>query len=145
MNDRNLGIAAILLAIFMLWQSYGMVPAFSYEPLGPRAFPMLLGVLIGLCGIYLLIKGQFKAAYIAPNTQLKIFILFLLFIAYGFLFQPLGFIVSTFLAILSIGYLFGGRLIPLLISGVVSSVALYFLFDRALSVVLPVGILGKWL
>lgn len=145
MNDRTLGIAALLLSAFMLWQSYGMVPAFSYEPLGPRAFPMLLGALIGLCGIYILIKGQFKAAYIAPNTQLKIVILFLLFVAYGFLFQPLGFIVATFLAIVSIGFIFGGRLVPLLISGVVSSIALYFLFDRVLSVVLPVGILGKWL
>lgn len=145
MNDRLLGIAALGLAAFMLWQGYGMVPAFSYEPLGPRAFPMLLGGLIGVCGLVLVFKGLYRAPATPLATNLRILLLFVFILAYGLLFQPLGFIVATALVVMAVGYLFGGRPLPLVISAVLISVGLYFLFDKLMDVVLPVGILGHWL
>lgn len=145
MNDRVLGIAALLLAGFMFWQSYDMVPDFSYEPLGPRAFPMLLSVMIAFCGLYLVIKGQFQAHPVANDVKLRIILLALVILIYALLFQPLGFILATFLAVMAIGFLFGGKLLPLSITSLLTAVILYVLFDRVLEVVLPVGILGHWL
>lgn len=145
MNDRLLGIAALALAGFMLWQGYGMVPSFSYEPLGPRAFPMLLGGLIAICGLVLIFKGLYRAPATPASTQIRIFILFLCILGYGLLFQTLGFIVATFLVVIAVGYLFGGKLLPLAISALIIAVGLYFLFDRLMDVVLPTGILGHWL
>lgn len=145
MNDRVLGIAALLLASFMFWQSYDMVPDFSYEPLGPRAFPMLLSIMIAFCGLHLIIKGQFQAQPISRDAKLRIILLALVILGYALIFQPLGFIIATFLAIFAIGYLFGGKWLPLSISSLLIAVTLYVLFDRVLEVVLPVGLLGHWL
>lgn len=145
MNDRTLGIATILLGAFMLWQGYGMVPDFSYEPLGPRAFPMLLGGLIIGCGLFLTFKGLYRAPATPVASQLRIFLLFIFILAYGLFFQSLGFIVATALMVLAVGYLFGGKPIPLIISAIFISLGLYFLFDKLMDVVLPVGLLGNWL
>lgn len=145
MNDRLLGISTLLLGVFMLWQGYGMVPAFSYEPLGPRAFPMLLGGLICACGLLLTLKGLYRAPATSWASHFRIFLLFSLILAYGMLFQSLGFILATALLVLGAGYLFGGKPIPLIISAIVISCSLFFLFDRLMDVVLPVGLLGRWL
>ena len=51
MNDRTLGIAALALAAFMTWAGWDIEAPFAYEPVGPRAFPLLLALIIGLCGL----------------------------------------------------------------------------------------------
>lgn len=145
MNDRLLGLLALLLAAFMFWQSRGMVPAFSYEPLGPRAFPMLLSFFIAFCGIVLLLKGQYRSAPLSTATRVRLILLTLSLLGYALLFIPLGFIVATFLAILAIGGLFGGRPVPLISASIIAPVTLYYLFDQLLDVVLPMGILGRLL
>src|SRR5690625_1749378 len=148
MNDRLLGLLALLLAAFMFWQSRGMVPAFSYEPLGPRAFPMLLSFFIAFCGIVLLLKGQYRSAPLSTATRVRLVLLALSLLGYALLFIPLGFIVSTFLAMLAIVAivgLFGGRPLPLISASIIAPVTLYYLFDQLLDVVLPMGILGRLL
>src|SRR5690606_42125783 len=57
MNDRTLGIAALVLAALMTWAGWDIETPFAYEPVGPRAFPMLIALIIGLCGLRLAIKG----------------------------------------------------------------------------------------
>ena len=57
LNDRILGIAALIFAALIVALGYDLVPPFSYEPVGPRAFPMLLAAIIAICGISLIIKG----------------------------------------------------------------------------------------
>lgn len=142
MSDRSLGTCAIFLAIFMFWQSYDMVPNFSYEPLGPRAFPLLLSLLIALCGFSLIVKNKFKSESISKLTKIRILFLSLILFAYAFSFIPLGFIISTSIAILAIGYLFKGPTIPIVLSSISIPIILYYIFDHLLEVVLPAGILG---
>ena len=50
LNDRLLGVAALLLAAFLTWFGHDLQAPFAYEPVGPRAFPLLLAAVIGLCG-----------------------------------------------------------------------------------------------
>lgn len=145
MNDRILGLLALLLAAFMFWESREMVPAFSYEPLGPRAFPMLLSIFIAFCGLVLLFKGQYHSAPLATKTRIRLALLALSLLGYAILFIPLGFIIATSLAILAIGSLFGASPAPLLSASIIAPITLYFLFDQLLDVVLPLGILEKLL
>lgn len=141
MTDRYLGVAAIVFAALMVWFGWGIEAPFSYEPVGPRAFPLLLALCIGLCGLWLVIKGKFQAPANPPGTNARIALMVVYCLGYALLFGPLGFIVATTMVTILIGRLFGGAWGKVILGGVVMSVFFFVLFDRVLDVVLPLGIL----
>jgi len=142
MNDRILGIFALVLAAFITWGGWDIEAPFSYEPVGPRAFPLLLALIIGLCGLWLVYKGGNAVEPNAPGANGRILMMVAYAAIYALLFQWLGFIVATALMTVVVGRLFGGGWGKCAVGGVVMGVLFFFLFDRALDVVLPAGILG---
>ncbi|MHB1198792.1 MAG: tripartite tricarboxylate transporter TctB family protein [Polaromonas sp.] len=144
MSDRILGAVCVLVAAGMAWAAQGYAAAISYEPVGPRAFPLLLSGLMGVAGLWLVFKpgvGKSAAAFDAGNAT-RIGISALSIMAYAALFQTLGFIVATTLVALPVGMAFGGRWKQSLLGGLGLGVALFFLFDKLLDVVLPTGVLS---
>jgi len=145
LNDRWLGVFAIGLSVFLFWFGHGLEAPFAYEPVGPRAFPMLLAAIICLCGLILLIKG---GSPVAPNTHsanFRILLMVAIIAAYGMLFQLLGFIIATTLMTACVARLFGGTWLRSATAGILMGVIFFFLFDRLLDVVLPSGLLRAWL
>lgn len=142
MSDRILGAACVALAIAMAWFAQGYAPAFSYEPVGPRAFPRLLAGLMAIAGAWLVIKptvvenpfqgGAFKLIGLSVATVF----------CYALFFQVLGFTLSTALMAVPVGMAFGGSWKQALLGGAGLGVGLFLLFDKALDVVLPTGILS---
>jgi putative tricarboxylic transport membrane protein len=145
LNDRLLGIAALLLAAFLTWFGYDLEAPISYEPVGPKAFPLLLALIIALCGLRLVFKGGNPVEANPSGANARIFAMVASLAIYAFLFQWLGFIVATALMTIIIGRLFGGTWGQLIVGGVLTGLLLFFLFDRGLDVVLPTGILGDLL
>ncbi|MFC3339019.1 tripartite tricarboxylate transporter TctB family protein [Paracandidimonas soli] len=145
MNDRILGIASLLLAIFLTWQSYGMEAPFSYEPLGPNAFPLMIAFIIGVCGLILIVKGSLIVDRNPPGANARIASMVICIAAYAFLFQWAGFVIATAGMTAIVGRLFGGKWLWTILSGVILGVAFFLLFDKALDVVLPTGLLGDLL
>lgn len=145
MTDRTLGICALILAAFMTWAGWDIEAPFAYEPVGPRAFPMLVALLIGLCGLRLAIKGGNPVQGNTPGANARITLMVLGTAAYAFLFQWLGFVIATALMTIYVGRLFGGAWLKCAIGGVVMGLFFFLLFDRALDVVLPAGLLGDLL
>jgi len=145
LNDRLLGIVALLIAAFLTWYGYDLEAPFSYEPVGPKAFPLLLALVIALCGVRLVLKGGGNVPANPPGANLRIAVMVGVLLAYGYFFQTLGFIVATSLMCLTIGRMFGGSWTKTLIGSVLLSIGLFLLFDRVMDVVLPAGILGGWL
>ncbi|AUL48963.1 hypothetical protein BBB39_20615 [Bordetella trematum] len=143
MNDRLLGILALVLAAFITWAGWDLEAPFAYEPVGPRAFPMLIALIIGLCGLRLAIKGGHQVEANPPGANGRIALMVLFAAAYAFLFQWLGFIIATVLMTMAVGRLFGGSWTKMLIGGVVMGLLFFLLFDKALDVVLPTGLLGE--
>ncbi|TEA78266.1 tripartite tricarboxylate transporter TctB family protein [Allopusillimonas ginsengisoli] len=141
MTDRYLGFAAILFAALMVWFGWDIEAPFSYEPVGPRAFPLLLAACIGLCGVWLLFKGRFHAEGNPPGANGRIALMVIYCIAYALLFDTLGFIVATALVTVLVGRLFGGTWGKVALGGVIMSIFFFVLFDRVLDVVLPLGLL----
>lgn len=143
MTDRTLGLSALIFAGLMAWFGRGLQAPFAYEPVGPRAFPMLVALIIALCGAWLLFKdwrGARRTAHAIAWPRMLLMAVYIL--AYAQLFVPLGFILSTTLMTVLIGRLFDGGWVKTLIGGLVMSVFFYYLFDRTLDVVLPLGPLG---
>ncbi|NLY65321.1 MAG: tripartite tricarboxylate transporter TctB family protein [Alcaligenaceae bacterium] len=143
MNDRVLGIAALLLAVFLTWFGYGLEAPFAYEPVGPKAFPLMLALVIALCGANLVYKGGNAVEPNPEGANSRIITMFLYVVAYAFLFQWLGFIVSTTLMTVFVGRLFDGSWIKSIMGGVLMGILFFLLFDKGLDVVLPTGILGE--
>lgn len=142
LNDRTLGIAALVLAAFLTWHGYDLEAPFAYEPVGPKAFPLLVALIIALCGLRLVVKGGNPADPNPPGANARIGIMVGLVAGYAFLFQWLGFVIATAAMTILVGRLFGGTWLKSAIGGVVMSVGFFFLFDRVLDVVLPTGLLG---
>lgn len=142
MNDRLLGVLALCLAAFMTWAGWDIEAPFAYEPVGPRAFPMLIAGIIGLCGLRLAFKGGHAVEPAAPGVNKRIALMMAVALGYAFLFQWLGFIVATAIMTVLVARLFDGSWVKSAIGGVVMGVAFFLLFDKVLDVVLPTGLLG---
>ncbi|MGV3726095.1 tripartite tricarboxylate transporter TctB family protein [Hydrogenophaga sp.] len=142
MSDRALGAACVLASVAMAAAARDYSAAFSYEPLGPRAFPMLLAVGLGLCGLWMLWRPTqgaqaFKGIPWVPTLWCAGAI-----VVYAALFQTLGFVVATTLMTVPVGMAFGGTWRQTLAGGAALGLVLFLLFDKVLDVVLPVGLLG---
>lgn len=142
LNDRVLGIAALIFAALITAFGYDLEPPFSYEPVGPKAFPLLIALIVAICGVRLVIKGGGEVDANPPGANTRIMAMVAYLAAYAFLFQWVGFVVATTVMVALVGRLFHATWPQAVIGGVVMSVGLFYLFDKGLDVVLPTGILG---
>ncbi len=60
MSDRILGAVCVVAAAGMAWAAQDYAAAISYEPVGPRAFPLLLAGLMAIAGAWLVIRPTLK-------------------------------------------------------------------------------------
>lgn len=140
-TDRLLGATAIAVAAMMLVFGYALQAPFAYEPVGPRAFPLIAAGMIALCGIILVLKpGEPNSEPAGPIGALAA--LSGCLVGYALLFQPLGFVIATTIFMIPIAMIFGAKWWQGAVTGVVLAVSSYLLFDRVLEVVLPVGPFG---
>ncbi|CRX06082.1 tripartite tricarboxylate transporter TctB family protein [Pseudomonas aeruginosa] len=113
---------------------------FSYEPVGPRAYPLLCLALMG--------AGLVGSCMAAEDEQplggavlLKVLACIALLLVFAGLFETLGFILSAALVGSCMAILYGARPIPAVVTASLLGIGLYWLFDRALDVPLPLGVL----
>ena len=142
MSDRILGAMCVIVAAAMAWAAQDYTPAFSYEPVGPRAFPRLLALLMALFGAWLVMRPTRGDRVYAGLPLRSIALSAVAVFLYAALFQTLGFAIATALMAVPIGMAFGGTWKQTLIGGVGLGVGFYLLFDKVLDVVLPTGILA---
>ena len=140
--------ASVLLVVcaglaIMVWPYQA---AFSYEPVGPRAFPLLMLALMALGLIYMIFRPS-PVVHSEEDPQLdrqtltKIGLCVLLLLVFAGTFEPLGFILSSALVGIPMARLYGGRWLPGILIISLMSVGLYLLFDKAMDVPLPLGLL----
>jgi putative tricarboxylic transport membrane protein len=120
--------------------------AFSYEPVGPRAFPLLMLGLMGAALLYMVfrpapIKHSEDEPPLDSETLTKIAICVALLLVFAGLFEPLGFILSSILIGIPMARLYGGRWMPSIVVTTLMAIGLYLLFDRVMDVPLPLGLL----
>ena len=120
--------------------------AFSYEPVGPRAFPLLMLGLMGLGLIYMIVRPtpvvhSEDDPQLDRDTLIKIGVCVVLLLIFAGTFEPLGFILSSILIGIPMARLYGGRWLPSVVIISLMSVGLYLLFDKAMDVPLPLGLL----
>ncbi|MGE8571054.1 MAG: tripartite tricarboxylate transporter TctB family protein [Acinetobacter amyesii] len=145
-SERILTAIIAVCGFFLLIYAYNFEAPISYDPVGPKAFPILLMGLITVSAIYLTVRPamMFEPVELGWNKHLigKLVLCTLALSLYALCFEWLGFIVATLLMTIAVGKLFNGKTVPVVITGLVLSMSTYYLFDRVLDVPLPLGFLG---
>lgn len=139
MSDRVFALVWLALCAVAAGIGWQIEAAFSYEPIGPRAYPLLVIVLMALCAGCLACRRGDRADWPSAATLGRLSSLALLLLAYAAVFEWLGFPLASALLIVGIGRLFGGGWLACLLLGVISGIGLYYGFDRLLDVTLPAG------
>lgn len=142
MSDRILGAVCVVAGAGMAWAAQDYAAPISYEPVGPRAFPLLLAGLMALAGAWLVVRPGPRGFGLEARHFRSIGLAVVAVFAYAALFETLGFPVATALMSLPVGMAFGGSWKQALAGGVVAGLVFFLLFDKLLDVVLPTGLLA---
>lgn len=130
----------------LLYLAWGYTAPIAYDPLGPRPYPVLLLSLLAIGTAVLTFRPAKFMQAIDLGWQKPIVKNLVLcgtaMLLYAILFETLGYIIATTLMAWAIGVLFQGGVLKSLIASVLMAVLSYFLFDKALDVTLPLGILS---
>lgn len=140
MSDRifaGIWIALCIAGLFIGWQ---IQSEYSYEPVGPRPFPLAIIGLMLLCAVLLMLRHPDVVEWPHRQTLQRLLVLVITLALYAWAFEWLGFPLATTLLTASIGLLFGATIPAALISGVVMGGVLFYAFDRLLDVTLPLGV-----
>ena len=144
--QRVFASALLLVCVGLAAMAWPYQAAFSYEPVGPRAFPLLMLALMGLGLIYMIFRPSPVVhseddPKLDRETLTKIGLCIVLLLIFAGTFESLGFILSSILVGIPLARLYGGRWLPSCVIISLVSVGLYLLFDKAMDVPLPLGLL----
>lgn len=144
--QRIFASVLLLVCVGLALMAWPYQAAFSYEPVGPRAFPLLMLGLMGAALLYVMfrpapIKHSEDEPPLDRETLTKIAICVALLLVFAGLFEPLGFILSSILIGIPMARLYGGRWMPSIVVTTLMAIGLYLLFDRVMDVPLPLGLL----
>ena len=144
--QRIFASVLLLVCVGLALMAWPYQAAFSYEPVGPRAFPLLMLGLMGAALLYMVfrptpIEHTEDEPPLDRQTLTKISICVVLLLVFAGLFEPLGFILSSMLIGIPMARLYGGRWMPSVVVTTLMAIGLYLLFDRVMDVPLPLGLL----
>ena len=137
--DRILGLALIGLAAFAAFNASQFQVNFSYEPVGPKAFPILLSAILATLSLVLVFRPGENGDWPDKRVTLKLLAVLGVLLVYALLFTRLGYVVMTFLTVLSLARLFEASWKKAAIAGVLMTLGSYYLFTLGLGIALPGG------
>ncbi len=142
MSERIFGAVLLLFSIAGVYFGSGLKAPVSYEPVGPATFPVLVFSLLGLCALGLMVTRRPATQWPAAHVLRRIAGMFIVILAYAWLFERLGFVLATFLMTIPLARAFGSTWGQAVAGALGMSLSFYVIFDRLLDVALPAG---RWL
>ncbi len=142
LGDRVLGLGLLVLVVAYGWAAQQWPEPFGgAESVGPETFPTILSVVLVAGSLYLMIRPDPDAQWPIGKSALELVVSVLVLVVYAFLLEPLGFIVSTTLAVGTLSWRMGAAPKRAFVTGLVSAVVVFVLFNYGLSLSLPAGLL----
>ena len=142
MTDRLFGLAALLLAGLMTWGASVIEESFIQDPLGPKAFPWVIAVVLAITGIYMIIKPDDDPEWPTRSKFLRIVWATVAMVLYAELLPIVGFVVTTAAAAAFLAWQLGATLRQAAIGGALISGGIYGIFLLVLGLSLARGPLG---
>jgi putative tricarboxylic transport membrane protein len=139
MSDRILGGACVFLAIFYIFFATQIQIGFMSDPLGPQAFPILIGVVLLIAGIFPILRPDPEPAWPALGRVLEIVFAVGVMVAYTYALPAAGFVISTSFAAGLLSWRLGATPIRAAIAGVAIAVGIFVIFRLILKLSLAIG------
>ncbi len=144
MSDRIFGLAVLLTALAYIASATQIQTSFLADPVGPKAFPMGVGVVAAVSGLVMMFKPDADPAWPAGKTLLALLIAVLVLVTYAYALKPLGFLIPTAITAAILSYQISPRIMPAILTGLTLSIGLFVLFKYALGLGL-VALPKSWL
>ena len=142
-SEFFLGLVVLSLGLFFFWSAQD-IPVGGEDEFGARSLPQIVSALIAMfgaiwSGIYFIKwRTSIKPTESRSEKNLlltKVIPLMILSFVYAFLFQWFGYLVSTFLILFPVLYLYGNRSpVRLLLISSIATTIYYLIFIKALGV-----------
>ncbi len=142
MTDRLFGLAALLLAGLMTWGASVIEESFIQDPLGPKAFPWVIAVVLAITGLFMIIKPDDDPEWPTRQKFLRIIWSVVAMVLYAELLPIVGFVVTTAAVAAFLAWQLGATLLQAAVGGVVISGGIYVVFHLVLGLSLARGPLG---
>jgi len=144
-SDRIFGLVMLFVALAYIASATQIQTSFLSDPVGPKAFPMLIGAVAALSSLVLIFKPDPDPNWPALRTFGAILVAVIVLVIYAYMLKPLGFIVPTIFAAGILSYQISPRAVPAALTGLGLSIGLFVLFKYALGLGLvpfPKGLIG---
>lgn len=143
MSDRVFSLVWLGVCALIAYQIWILSVPFAYEPVGPKAFPILLAVLMAVCCVAMFLSPDPEVHWPEKALIGKGTILLLALLGFGYFFEDLGYPVASAAMAIIVSRLFGGSWLSTLLTALLIGVLGYVIFDRLLEVSLPLGQLWR--
>lgn len=144
-SDRVFGLIVLMVAAAYIAAATQIQTSFLSDPVGSKAFPIIIGVVAAICGFVLMVKPDPEPDWPTSRTLIAILVAVVVLIAYAYALKPMGFLVPTAITAAILSYQISPRAVPAAIAGVSLSIGLFSLFKFALGlglVAFPKGLIG---
>lgn len=144
-SDRIFGLVLIVVALAYIASAFHIQTSFLSDPVGAKTFPILVGVVVVVCGVVMFFKPDADPDWPDAPTFARLGFALTVLIAYALALKPLGFLLPTALASGILAYQITPRAGLAALTGVLLSIGLFVLFRYGLGLSLlpfPHGLLG---
>ena len=138
MSDRIFAGIIFLFSLYYGFNAYTLQVSFAYDPLGPKAFPLLLSILLAVFGLSVLFFPTEQQIHWPKNRLLLKSVLVVATLAgYCLTLFWLGFILSTIICVTLLALLFEANWMQSSLGGIFSGLIFYGVFGWLLQIPLP--------
>ncbi|MBA5776911.1 tripartite tricarboxylate transporter TctB family protein [Stappia sp. F7233] len=139
MSDRIFGIACLLLAGFYLVSASTIELGFIETPVGPRAFPYIIGAVLAISALYPIFVPDAPPEWPDMRGLVEIAFAAAVMFAYAWLLPTGGFVLCTAVAAAVLSWRLGTTPLAAATAGVAISVGIYVVFHLVLGLSLARG------
>lgn len=137
-SDRIFGLIMLLVAAGYIFAAAQARSGFMSDPVGPRAFPILVGAVAMLCSLFMVFRPDPDPQWPGMRATGAIAVAVVVLTAYAYGLKPLGFLIPTFFAASVLSYQLSGRPVAALLSGLGLAWGLFIMFKF----ILDLGLVG---
>lgn len=138
-THRLPGLCLLLAGLGFGVETMSYEVAFMTDPVGPRALPGLVSIVLALAGVHTMIRPPDDFSWVAREGLSRAGAAAATFLIYSVVLPIIGFFTATTLAVAVLSGLFGAPARKALPSAALLSGALWVVFVLALGLPLPIG------
>lgn len=128
LSDRIIGLVVVLVALVYIASATQIQASFLSDPIGPKAFPMLVGVIAALCGAVMILRPDEEPEWPEMHTLGALLVSVVALVAYAYMLKPLGFLLPTAIIAALLSYQIKPSIRPAIFAGIGLSIGLFTVF-----------------